>query len=400
MKLRKVLATSVAASIAASAMVFSASALVTKVDPITLDSASDTDKMVQYDLAAFGVEKIDTFTIVGQVSVGDDGWCGGGGGVGFDAVAGWTQIDFALDGENVTLDSATGDVTVVLDFAALDVDTTLDFAKEGGLLQIGWWWGSGDGTLQITDIQVNGASVMGGGAAAADGTTVAISYVADGPAYTYVVPAGMDTLNVTVAVSKADGDAFNWNDWCGAGIAVNNEKFYQWGGAQVSWGWDADGDENEDSKDGVNGETWAGTVGADGGVISIPVSEGDVVDFYCLSWDTYAGVQYTLTFEVPSAEAADVEEDDAADEDVAEEDEADEDVAEEDEADEDTADEDEAEEDTAEDEAEEDTADTTTDTTTTTGDKTTPDTGVEGVAAVAGLAVVAAGAVIIAKKRK
>lgn len=36
----------------------------------------------------------------------------------------------------------------------------------------------------------------------------------------------------------------------------------------------------------------------------------------------------------------------------------------------------------------------------TTADKNTPDTGVEGVAAVAGLAVIAAGAVIVAKKRK
>lgn len=42
----------------------------------------------------------------------------------------------------------------------------------------------------------------------------------------------------------------------------------------------------------------------------------------------------------------------------------------------------------------------TTDTTAATGDKTTPDTGVEGVAAVAGLAIVAAGAVIVSKKRK
>ncbi len=71
--------------------------------------------------------------------------------------------------------------------------------------------------------------------------------------------------------------------------------------------------------------------------------------------------------------------------------------------------------DTTEDVAADDTADTTTDdtadtttddaattdtTAAATGDKTTPDTGVEGVAAVAGLAIVAAGAVIVAKKRK
>ena len=66
-----------------------------------------------------------------------------------------------------------------------------------------------------------------------------------------------------------------------------------------------------------------------------------------------------------------------------------------------------ADDDAAADDATDDTtADTTTDdaattdTTAATGDKTTPDTGVEGVAAVAGLAIVATGAVIVSKKRK
>ena len=60
----------------------------------------------------------------------------------------------------------------------------------------------------------------------------------------------------------------------------------------------------------------------------------------------------------------------------------------------------------SDDAATDDSADTTTDAASTTdgaaaaGDKTTPDTGVEGVAAVAGLAIVATGAVIVSKKRK
>ena len=45
-------------------------------------------------------------------------------------------------------------------------------------------------------------------------------------------------------------------------------------------------------------------------------------------------------------------------------------------------------------------ADTTTDTTAPAGDKQSPETGVEGVAAVAGIAVVAAGAVALSRKRK
>ena len=73
----------------------------------------------------------------------------------------------------------------------------------------------------------------------------------------------------------------------------------------------------------------------------------------------------------------------------------------------DTASDDTATDDTASDDAAtDDSADTTTDAASTTdgaaaaGDKTTPDTGVEGVAAVAGLAIVATGAVIVSKKRK
>ena len=59
--------------------------------------------------------------------------------------------------------------------------------------------------------------------------------------------------------------------------------------------WDVNGDGVGDTKDGVGTETWVGTVGADGGQLSIPVVKGAVVDFYCLSWDKYKGVQYTLT---------------------------------------------------------------------------------------------------------
>ena len=120
------------------------------------------------------------------------------------------------------------------------------------------------------------------------------------PSYTYTVKGDIDTLKVDVALS-ADAAAAQagWNDWCSAGVAVKNPdgtvKYYQWGGASVTWSWDVDGDTVGETKDGVGTETWVGTVGADGGQISIPVVKGAVVDFYCLSWDTYNGVQYTLT---------------------------------------------------------------------------------------------------------
>ena len=120
------------------------------------------------------------------------------------------------------------------------------------------------------------------------------------PSYTYTVKGDIDTLKVDVALSAdAAAAGSGWNDYCSAGVAVKNPdgtvKYYQWGGASVNWSWDVDGDNVGETKDGVGTETWVGTIGADGGQISIPVVKGAVVDFYCLSWDTYNGVQYTLT---------------------------------------------------------------------------------------------------------
>ena len=120
------------------------------------------------------------------------------------------------------------------------------------------------------------------------------------PSYTYTVKGDIDTLKVDVALSAdAAAAGSGWNDYCSAGVAVKNPdgtvKYYQWGGASIAWSWDVNGDGVGDTKDGVGTETWVGTVGADGGQLSIPVVKGAVVDFYCLSWNTYKGVQYTLT---------------------------------------------------------------------------------------------------------
>ena len=120
------------------------------------------------------------------------------------------------------------------------------------------------------------------------------------PSYTYTVKGDIDALKVDVALSAdAVAAGSGWNDYCSAGVAVKNPdgtvKYYQWGGASVNWSWDVDGDTVGETKDGVGTETWVGTIGADGGQISIPVVKGAVVDFYCLSWDAYKGVQYTLT---------------------------------------------------------------------------------------------------------
>ena len=132
------------------------------------------------------------------------------------------------------------------------------------------------------------------------------------PSYTYTVKGDIDTLKVDVALSAdAAAAGSGWNDWCSAGVAVKNPdgtvKYYQWGGASIAWAWDVNGDGVGDTKDGVGTETWVGTVGADGGQLSIPVVKGAVVDFYCLSWDKYKGVQYTFTINDEEAAVKPVE---------------------------------------------------------------------------------------------
>ncbi|WP_418813540.1 hypothetical protein [Ruminococcus sp.] len=132
------------------------------------------------------------------------------------------------------------------------------------------------------------------------------------PSYTYTVKGDIDTLKVDVALSAdAAAAGSGWNDYCSAGVAVKNPdgtvKYYQWGGASIAWAWDVNGDGVGDTKDGVGTETWVGTVGADGGQLSIPVVKGAVVDFYCLSWDKYKGVQYTFTINDEEAAVKPVE---------------------------------------------------------------------------------------------
>ena len=138
------------------------------------------------------------------------------------------------------------------------------------------------------------------------------------PSYTYTVKGDIDALKVDVALSAdAAAAGSGWNDYCSAGVAVKNPdgtvKYYQWGGASIAWAWDVNGDGVGDTKDGVGTETWVGTVGADGGQLSIPVVKGAVVDFYCLSWDTYKGVQYILTINDEEAAVKPVDPVDPAD---------------------------------------------------------------------------------------
>ncbi|MBO4560221.1 MAG: hypothetical protein J5712_09095 [Lachnospiraceae bacterium] len=119
------------------------------------------------------------------------------------------------------------------------------------------------------------------------------------PSYSYTVEGAVNVITANITFAPADGDAFGLNDWCGYGVVVNHvdgsKSYYQFGGAQVSWGWDADGDSSEDSY-GVNGGTWLGNADLENltATIGIPAEQGAVVDFIVTSWDSYAGKQFSV----------------------------------------------------------------------------------------------------------
>ncbi|MGN0609321.1 MAG: hypothetical protein ACI4J6_08940 [Oscillospiraceae bacterium] len=159
MNFKKIISAVAAAAVAVSAMAVSAFAAMQSetIAAVKLDSQSENDKMIQWPINAISdITSINTITIVGTASVAD--YCGGGGAIGFDSTDGWKQVDFNLNDANVTLDSATGDFTAECDFGG----ATPYFDKEdGGIIQLGWWWGSGDQTMQLNDVLVNGTSVLG-----------------------------------------------------------------------------------------------------------------------------------------------------------------------------------------------------------------------------------------------
>ena len=77
MKVSKIFASFAAAAVAASAMAISAFAAVTKVEPVKLNSKSEGDKIVQYDVSCIGTEKVTSVQIIGTLPA--DTWFGGGG---------------------------------------------------------------------------------------------------------------------------------------------------------------------------------------------------------------------------------------------------------------------------------------------------------------------------------
>ena len=140
-------------------------------------------------------------------------------------------------------------------------------------------------------------STMAVSALAADGDCAYID--AKTPSYSYTVQGDVTSITATATIlMPLEGDTA-WNDWCGEGVKVTapdgTATYYQWGGAQVTWDVDFDGDENNDCVGGVDGENWLGTTVDGKATLTIPVAgAGTVVDFYVMSWDSYADTQYNI----------------------------------------------------------------------------------------------------------
>lgn len=140
-------------------------------------------------------------------------------------------------------------------------------------------------------------STMAVSALAADGDCAYTD--AKTPSYSYKVQGDVTSITATAKIlMPLEGDTA-WNDWCGQGVKVTapdgTVSYYQWGGAQVKWDADFDGDEKPDCVGGVDGENWLGTVADGAATLTIPVAgAGTVVDFYVMSWDKYADTQYNI----------------------------------------------------------------------------------------------------------
>lgn len=107
---------------------------------------------------------------------------------------------------------------------------------------------------------------------------------------------GVMVFNISIDL-PTEGDP-SWNDWCGEALAVragDTTKYYDFGGAQVSWGVDFDGDENADTG-GVGSESWIGTAANGTCTVVVPVNAAEfAIDFYDNCWENATDIpHYTI----------------------------------------------------------------------------------------------------------
>ena len=127
--------------------------------------------------------------------------------------------------------------------------------------------------------------------------TTAPAYTFDSSSLTTGETVGAMVFNVTINL-PAEGDVA-WNDWCGEAIKVTAGdvvSYYDFGGAQVSWGTDLTGDDTPDTT-GVGTDSWVGSVyNMKTATVVVPVNAKDfTVDFYDCCWDSATDIpHYTV----------------------------------------------------------------------------------------------------------
>ena len=227
--------------------------------------------------------------------------------------------DADADTDTIIWDSETNTVTRMEKSPFFNDE---DISEEPGTcaqIAISQWWGGDIAIDAISLLDANGNIVCTKSMTASDDSDTNepiavgkrkiskdIKYT-DGttPSLSVKVGTDIETLKVKVDIASSCFDEnfetayFDWNDYCPAGVAVkypdNTVKYYQWGGSEVNWDWDVDGDGVSECIGGKNGDNWLGDISSSS-YLYIPVQQDCIVDFYCLSYDTYDGVQYTLSF--------------------------------------------------------------------------------------------------------
>ena len=137
----------------------------TTVEMVTIQCKGDN--IIKWDTGILGGKAIETVTIKAIIPDGG-GWRGGGGAVGYNTVdesikdgddAGWAQIDFDSNSGALVIDDQ-GNAEVTLDFKSKYEGKDLSPKEGGGVVMLGWWWASGD-SAQLVDVIINGESIIG-----------------------------------------------------------------------------------------------------------------------------------------------------------------------------------------------------------------------------------------------
>lgn len=141
---------------------------------------------------------------------------------------------------------------------------------------------------------VSGTEIVNIGQAMSYTGTAAAGYTFDSSAASAGTAAAV-VFNISVAL-PAEGDV-TWNDWCGEAAKVtagDSVAYYDFGGAQVSWGSDLDGDTVADTT-GVGTASWAGS--AVNGTMSVVIPVGAdtyTIDLFDNCWDSAADIDHLV----------------------------------------------------------------------------------------------------------